>query len=998
MTHPRSGHHPLHLGRQLSQTCRSMGTAASKPLGVGGGQIGVQAPLARGESTSIAHSNRFPTSYGSIGFSGLGSRGLFLDNQGCRGSGSLPQFTGVLWSPFCRPQGLGRLETCPGPLVSEYFSGIQTLQNGDGVVYTRGRSAGGLGHIPGPTRRILPHPHSRDGSQISSLLMEGRSVPVQGLTFWPCPSSVAVHQGHKGALSSGEATGDQTACLPRRLAAPGANGSPLPGSLGVCSQSLFESGIHPERREVGSDSFPILPVPGNVFRHSEVDSLTLPSASGKTSGVSSGRLNLASGSCSYVGIPFGNDGVHGAPPAFGSASQEAISASFSAGVGETQQELVLPSSAGFSVQGGYPSMAEPRMALSRCPHLPPSGTGDSVHRCLATGLGCSHGESDGVWSMASTPVSGSHQLVRVRSSLAGLERVQKGSSGEACVVEHGQHHGCSVREQAGGAALLLTVDQGGGPAPVVPRVGDRSDCQVCSGEAKHTGRLSEPVSYDPSVGVDISPQNSRTSVGEVVQATHRSLRDKVQQKAASVCVPGSGPTGVGGGCSRDSMDKPVSVCLPSVLNSEKGDKKGKSRRSKSDSRGSDVGITTMVSRPSGSVPRRSGSVGNRSSRSNSAQIGSASRRSSSAKSARVVSVRESLQSRGASDDVIDFVDQAHRPGTKKIYRARWKAWCQYCARKDISPTSPSHIQLANYLAYLAKSKGLSASAVKGHRSAIATTLKQLGRRSFSEDPLLRDVIRGVSLNEARSPKHFPAWDVHPVLESLRLPPYEPIESCDLKSLSCKTAFLVALASGRRCSEIHALKNSSFAREPDGSISLRFIPEFIAKNQPAGLPSPPIFIKPLEPFLCDDDEDRTLCPVRALKTYKERTKFLRSPAKRRLFVSFRSSKMTDISCPTISRWIKTVIKAAVSKVGSSQGAKSCRAHEVRAWASSLAWANNTSLASIMEAAYWFSEATFLHFYLRDVSHVKEDGSRGLSLVAAQQVLVAPSSKRSKSSKQ
>ena len=116
-------------------------------------------------------------------------------------------------------------------------------------------------------------------------------------------------------------------------------------------------------------------------------------------------------------------------------------------------------------------MAEPRMALSRCPHLPPSGTGDSVHRCLATGLGCSHGESDSVRSMASTPVSGSHQLVRVRSSLAGLERVQKGSSGEACVVEHGQHHGCSVREQAGGAALLLTVDQGGGPAPVVPRVG-----------------------------------------------------------------------------------------------------------------------------------------------------------------------------------------------------------------------------------------------------------------------------------------------------------------------------------------------------------------------------------------------------------------------------------------------------------------------------------------------------------------------------------------------
>ena len=48
--------------------------------------------------------------------------------------------------------------------------------------------------------------------------------------------------------------------------------------------------------------------------------------------------------------------------------------------------------------------------------------------------------------------------------------------------------------------------------------------------------------------------------------------------------------------------------------------------------------------------------------------------------------------------------------------------------------------------WVSKSKGLSA-----HISAFATTLKQFGRRSFSEDPLLRDVIRGVTLSEARSP-------------------------------------------------------------------------------------------------------------------------------------------------------------------------------------------------------------------------------------------------------
>ena len=65
----------------------------------------------------------------------------------------------------------------------------------------------------------------------------------------------------------------------------------------------------------------------------------------------------------------------------------------------------------------------------------------------------------------------------------------------------------------------------------------------------------------------------------------------------------------------------------------------------------------------------------------------------------------------------------------------------------------------------------------------------------------------------------------------------------------------------------------------------------------------------------------------------------------------------------------------------------RAHEIRALASSLAWFNNTSLADIMNAAYWFGRPTFFQYYLRDISHKKMDGSRGISLVAAQQVIPA-----------
>ena len=88
--------------------------------------------------------------------------------------------------------------------------------------------------------------------------------------------------------------------------------------------------------------------------------------------------------------------------------------------------------------------------------------------------------------------------------------------------------------------------------------------------------------------------------------------------------------------------------------------------------------------------------------------------------------------------------------------------------------------------------------------------------------------------------------------------------------------------------------------------------------------------------------------------------------------------------SISRWIKNVFKRAYNAEAINEPVNS-RAHEIRAWASSLAWANNTSLHDIMEADYCFGKPTFFEFYLRDVSHSKLDGSSGISLVAAQQVL-------------
>ena len=106
-----------------------------------------------------------------------------------------------------------------------------------------------------------------------------------------------------------------------------------------------------------------------------------------------------------------------------------------------------------------------------------------------------------------------------------------------------------------------------------------------------------------------------------------------------------------------------------------------------------------------------------------------------------------------------------------------------------------------------------------------------------------------------------------------------MKDTDLKHLTLKTAFLLALASGQRRSEIHAWvanKVSNLAQWE--KVALFPSSDFIAKNQLAREGSQsvsPVTIPALTTIVDRQfKEDRALCPVRALRFYLDRTKDLR----------------------------------------------------------------------------------------------------------------------------
>ena len=215
------------------------------------------------------------------------------------------------------------------------------------------------------------------------------------------------------------------------------------------------------------------------------------------------------------------------------------------------------------------------------------------------------------------------------------------------------------------------------------------------------------------------------------------------------------------------------------------------------------------------------------------------------------------------------------------------------------------------------------------------------------------LVRAMALKRPRLRTLVPSWDMKRVLEALAKPPFEPLGSCPMMELSIKTAFLLAAASARRRSALHALSLESghFRWEPHG---VRMVPDpgFLTKTQTVDFLPAPIFIASVR-SVSSIEEDKLWCPVRALKWYVNRTESLRGDCQS-LFVTLRRPH-NRASKDTISRWI---VEAIVRAYPEGLPDRSPRAHDVRALSSSWALFKGVPLEEILQAAAWKTSNAFL----------------------------------------
>ena len=121
---------------------------------------------------------------------------------------------------------------------------------------------------------------------------------------------------------------------------------------------------------------------------------------------------------------------------------------------------------------------------------------------------------------------------------------------------------------------------------------------------------------------------------------------------------------------------------------------------------------------------------------------------------------------------------------------------------------------------------------------------------------------------------------------------------------------------------------------------------------------------------DMPEDLTLCPVRALKIYLQKTDVVRKPEQKKLFISYRKNFKKDVAKNTISGWLRKLILLAYEKASpETKRLFKVKAHDVRSMASSWAFLHNASMDNIMTACSWRCHSTFTSYYLRDLTRIQ-----------------------------
>ena len=470
----------------------------------------------------------------------------------------------------------------------------------------------------------------------------------------------------------------------------------------------------------------------------------------------------------------------------------------------------------------------------------------------------------------------SHKFSSAQSCLSGPKELRASLLGSNCADCNRQYNGGLLHQQGGGYEIRLSLCPPVENSDLVPFQRNSPEGPAHSGSLERDSRQTVETQSGYSNRVVPRSTGVQSVVLQVGRSTGRLVCHQFQSQASQVCVTGSGSKGLGSGRSESIMGEPGCVCLSSGISSQPGGvQDGGSRFSQNDSSGSGMAKHALVLGPGKALS--SGAL----SASTSTGLGDSSlQRGSSPEPQQfeptcLAPQACSIKQQGFTEEVATRIESPQRLSTRAVYKSKCAVFVKWCDSHEVDFRSPSISHIADFLLYLFKERNLQPSTIEGYRTAIADMVGN-DRLAISKDENLSRLLDSFHRDKPKGRRGIPFWNLSLVLHQLTKAPFEPLRKVSLKHLTFKTVFLLALGSGKRRSEIHAWLFKNIRHQENWTqVSLYPSPSFISKNQLAKEGSAsvaPVVIPALAPSLDRSlGEDKSLCPVRALRYYLDRTK-------------------------------------------------------------------------------------------------------------------------------
>ena len=314
----------------------------------------------------------------------------------------------------------------------------------------------------------------------------------------------------------------------------------------------------------------------------------------------------------------------------------------------------------------------------------------------------------------------------------------------------------------------------------------------------------------PSVQVEPSPVNRMVTASTGVQTdlsqlnhfSCRSICHSSEPQSSTVRISSPRPKRLGHKCSEHKLVRSQCLCLSSHSSPSQGDPRNQTVQLPDHCNSPRLARDALVLGSSAALNRDPTSTTSVKNSSQTVPQLCVSQQSTTSQPPRLVSKSGQLQEQGFTVEVAERIAAPHRSSARTIYKSKWALFEKWWRENLVNFSTPSVKQVSDFFMYLYQDLNKCPLTIDGYKIAIVDTLGPTGLH-ISQSSNLNRLLSSFHRDRPKSSRNPPTWNLSVVLNELTKAPFEPMKDSDLKHLTLKTAFLLALASSKRRSKIHA---------------------------------------------------------------------------------------------------------------------------------------------------------------------------------------------------